>query len=544
MKHSTCEPAERKRRRRGGKPGQSIVEYGLTLVMIFLLAQGTARAMFQTITTTVTNLRSAFTITDDPTVTPGASPTVRLPPNPPTLTALPATPVVIAMCEIPDLVNYQYNAAVVEWQNYGFASGTLTKPGSASSTFQVGTQSLAKGNTAPCATTSMHVTPKTCPVPDLEGQVFTTARDGAWSTNGFIKANLTRPADTGETFTIGSQQYASGSSLDCEATMLVEPLLCTVPNLAGKTFNINGSGNANATWDDTFVAANLTRGAGMPDSFTVATQSLAAGSITSCEAAMEVKPALCQVPNMVGAQYLGAQTLWVNRGFSSTVAKAAYTPSDFTITAQSQTAGATLPCAGTTVTVQPNMCTVPNMVGQVVSNARNLWTTNGFTLANLGPAGLTATFKVTAQSQTAGLSVACSSAATLTAIDATPYVVIAVPTDGSSGDDDSSSAAPRVEATAYDPEVASGARGISKVVFTITRPGGTTYSITVNAGSNTKYCAFGGNCNRWQAISSIGFPAWNNSLTTGVWKIKATAYPIDSTKSPVTSPEISFTVVE
>lgn len=761
--------------------------------MIFMLAQGTGRAVYQSVVTAATTLRNSFNITDDPTATAGPSPTVRLPPAPPTLTALPPTAVVTAMCDVPDLLNYQYNAAVAEWQNYGFSAGTLSKPANASSTFPIGSQSLVAGSRVVCSGTTMSVGPKQCAVPDLRNQAFASARDGAWLTAGFRQTNLQRPADSTESFNIVSQQYASGSAIDCESTMQVEPEMCTVPYLVGRVFNINGTGSANTLWDDDFPAANLTRAAGMPDSFTIATQSLSSGSVVYCEAAMEVKPNTCTVPNLVGAQFLGAQTSWSNSGFSNALQKAANTPSDFPISTQSLPAGQQVACGGTTMTVQPNMCTVPNMVGklysvaatewkqapnnftsnlrqpatvagdftitgqltaagtvlacasevfvqpnmctvpdminktfsqagtawgasgakftgslqnpfnlsgstqiksqqysagesrlctdtmwvkpqvctvpnlagqmydsvkdngeafknacgssatlnnswgggnrrigatnpvagseivyngsataseqmcttpnlagmtftnastkwtqdqftvaltrgtgapgsgeftvstqslaagssqlcssimsvaptlcsvpnmvgQTVTNAKTLWSSAGFTLSNLGPGSLNSAHKVTAQTLTQGQSLACSSSVTLTAIDGTPVVTVNVPSNNSSASRGGNG--PRVEATAYDPEVASGARGISKVVFTFKSPSGTTYTTTVNAGSSTKYCAFGGT-----STCSRGFnPTWNTSLATGAWEITATAYPVDTTKGTVTSTVIRFTV--
>lgn len=413
--HSPHEVAKRNRARRAARRGQSIVEYGLTLVLMFMLAQGTGRAVYQTVVTTVSNVRSTLNVNDDPTPTAGPSPTVLLPPQPPTLTALPPTITVLAMCTVPDLRDLQYHAAVDEWQNYGFSAGTLTKPANKSNTFVIGTQSLTIGRSLPCRTTTMQVGPKQCTVPNLEGQIFTSARDGAWFANGFIKDNLLRPADSTDSFPIGSQQYDANTNIDCDLTMQVEPQLCVVPDLTGKAFNISGSGSAHATWNQTFTPANLTRKAGMPDSFTVANQSLNANDVVYCSTRMEVWPALCQVPNLVGSSYLGAQTLWTNRGFEQALQKAANTPADFTISNQSLTASTAdvstwLPCASTTMTVQPNMCTVPSMVGQQYSVAAAQWTQppNNFVSTLRAPSTVTGNFTITSQQVPAGTVTACT----------------------------------------------------------------------------------------------------------------------------------------
>lgn len=729
QQHSS--PPSRRRRGRGARAGQSVVEYALTIVMIFVLAQGTGRAVYRTFVGIATSLRSALNIADDPTRTPGPAPTLRVPPAPPTLTALPATATVIAMCEVPNLRDMHYNAAAAEWLNYGFRSGTLTKPSGASSIFLIGSQSLVAGNNTPCNTATMHVTPKLCQVPNLDGIVFSTARDGAWTSRGFVAANLLRPAGSNENFTIGSQAYGSGTSIDCMETMNVGPRLCAVPNLSGLVFNINGAGTANDRWDNNFIRTRLTKEAGMPDVFTVAAQSLGAGTSVDCEASMSVRPSLCTVPNLVGAQYLGAQTTWTNSGFATTLQKAANTPSNFVIASQNLSAGQQLACAGSSMSVQPNMCTVPNMVGQSYStaadnwkrspnnftsdlrrpstvtgdfiiaqqltpagtvmacsqeafvqpdmctvpnlmnksytqassawtgakftgalqnpfglsgntkienqqysagesracaepmyvkprvctvpdlvgqmyndvkdsgeafknacggsatlnndwgggnrriggttppagseivydgtatateqmcvvpnlvgmtfaNAGTRWTTDQFTTALARGSGAPASgsFTVATQSLAAGSSQRCSTAMT---VDATLFIRIVAPADGAQGDDDKTSEAPKLEAEAYNPAVASGARGIDRVVFELTSPGGTTYTITKSAAGSTQYCAFGGSCNAWTATGSL--PAWSNSLANGYWTLKATAYPVNTALGTVTA-QITFRVTD
>ena len=554
---SSREVAQRRRKRRLLRRGQSLVEYALTLALMALVAQGTMRTVYKSVATVVTNLRSSLNSADDRTPTPGPSPTVRFPPDPPTLTALPATATVLAKCTVPDLSNsvppyqnpYQYQAAVAEWINYGFSAGTLSKPSGKTTNFVVGSQSLTAGASVFC-TSTMTVDAKHCTVPYLKDQVFSAARAGAWTTSGFFTDNLVPPNKVTDTaFPIGNQQYAADSTVDCDVTMQVDPKMCKVPPLSGTTFNISGVGTAHTTWNASFIAANLTRQAGEPDTFTVGDQSLAVGNDVYCNTPMEVWRALCQVPNVVDSTYANAVTAWTNKGFTTALQKIANTPAAFTITSQSQTATTILDCNSAIMTVQPNMCTVPsNLVGLSVAAARTAWTTAGFTLGNLtlNPTTALSGWDVTTLSPlTSGTQAACATSSNTFAAQSPLNVTVTV--DRASGKISKSGQAPVISATAYNTDVPTGARGIDYVVFTISKSG-TTYTIRVNAGSGTTYCAFGGSCSIWTALTAssnparTAVPAWASALT-GTYTITATAYSTDMTNigSQVSAP-VTFTI--
>lgn len=522
--------------------GQSLVEYGLTIALMFLLAQGAGSAIYQSFVTVVQNVRNSINVSDDPAPTAGPSPTVLLPPAPPTLTALPATPTVLAMCEVPDLVTLQYTAGVATWQNYGFGAGTLTKPAGASSSFIIGEQSLAKGSTVLCSTT-MHVNLKQCQVPNLVGQTFSAARDGDWTTRGFLGARLLRPEDSSESFQIGAQQYASDSLIGCEETMLVEPQICTVPNLIGDTFDVNGSGSANTEWATQFNPANLTRMEDMPDSFTVAGQSATAGEQMGCETPMQVWPQLCRVPDLVDESYSDAQSLWTSSGFAQALQKPANAPSDFTISAQSLAASSSdqstwKACATATMTVQPTLCTVPSVTGMEVKDAKKAWDDAQFTTdLILDPTGAANNSRVTTQSLSQDTVVSCS--ASMTAGVASNKIVV-IPfgvTQGGTYRRSVPADMPRIGATAYDLDSGtSNGAGIAKVKFTIKKPNGDNLSSFPHEEGQMQYCAFGGDsipCGQWANWSSA---------PTGTYTITIEARNSSSTQ--INSITFTITVTE
>lgn len=507
------EPAPRRRARR--RRGQSVVEYALTIVMIFLLAQGPGRAILGSFVAVAQALRSGFTITDDPTPRPGPSPTVRLPPPPATLTPLPPTPTVIAMCEVPNLVGMLYGAAAAEWQNYGFSAGTLTRP-SGGTSFVVGSQSLQAGRSMPCATTNMSVGRKMCSVPLLQGQTYSAARDGAWVTSGFVRDNLLPSAGSPSDFTIGGQEYASGTSLDCAATMVVEQQRCTVPNMSNRSYS-----QAVSAWSGAGFSGALHNPFNLSGSATVFLQEHAPGEYLLCSSEMWVKPQVCTVPDMAGKLYddvSGNNEDFRNAGFTSTLAKAwgSASPTNRVIGDISPAPGNEIACAAT-VTVAEKLCTVPDMAGMLYSQATasgGPWRSAGFS-STLAKAWSTnpADRVIGSTSPAAGASVLCSSGS-VTATATQLALVVTINDVSNGGSYRRSSNGPRLGATAYDPNLGtSNGTGISQVRFTITGPGGYSYTQTDSGGS---YCAFGGSstCSRWSYWSS---------LATGDYTITATA---------------------
>lgn len=532
MQSAPREPAPRRRARR--RRGQSVVEYALTIVMIFLLAQGTGRAILDTFVGIATALRSEFTITDDPTPTPGPSPTVRLPPAPPTLTPLPPTPTVIAMCQVPNLVGMLYGAAAAEWQNYGFKPGTLTKPGG-STNFIVGSQSLLAGRSMPCDTTTMHVDRKVCQVPLLVGQTYSSARDGAWVTSGFVRDNLLRESGSPNDFTIGSQQYASGTSLDCTATMEVAKQRCIVPNLINRTYS-----QAVTDWRNAGFTSSLSNPFNISGSGKVVMQEHAPGQEMQCESSMWVKPQVCVVPDMVGQMYddvSGTNKAFKKAGFTSTLAKSwgSASPANRRIGSSNPAAGTELLCSAT-VTVSEMMCIVPNMSGMLYSQAtanNGPWKNAGFTstLAKSWGSASPSDRTIGSTTPAAGSQVACSSG-TVTANPVAQALVVQISGVTNNGSYSRSGSAPTISATAYDPNISTtNGSGIQKVVFTITGPGGFNYS---NTDTSKPYCAYGtgSTCSSWSGWSS---------RTKGEYTITATAYSSNGLPSVSTTVKIKIT---
>ena len=410
------------RTRRRARRGQSMVEYALTLALLVLVVQGTVRVLFNVVGTSLVSVRNRINTADDLTATPGPSPTIHLPPQPATLTSLPATATVIQMCTVPNLSNLQYVAAVAEWLNYGFSPGTLAQPSGKPNNMIVGSQSLvAGGSQKPCATTTMTVYAKQCTVPNLVGQIFTVARDGAWTTNEFFAENLTAPNNADLTLPISSQQYATNSKIDCDQTMSVTlvpptPTLCRVPNLAGNTIAA-----ANSAW----TTAKFTSALGDPLSLTgttinIATQEYVANTQQLCSTPMWVKPLTCVVPDLNGKMYNAAKA---NSGAFQSICSVATldkawgnnTPTDRVI-------GSTGPVAGTeiindsTVKVMASemQCTVPNMSGQLYSAViatGGAWRNAKFTFDPTLGTGLTTSGVIGTTNPVAGSSVACSSGA-------------------------------------------------------------------------------------------------------------------------------------
>ena len=412
------------RTRRRARRGQSMVEYALTLALLVLVVQGTVRVLFNVVGTSLVSVRNRINTADDLTATPGPSPTIHLPPQPATLTSLPATATVIQMCTVPNLSNLQYVAAVAEWLNYGFSPGTLAQPSGKPNNMIVGSQSLvAGGSQKPCATTTMTVYAKQCTVPNLVGQIFTVARDGAWTTNEFFAENLSAPNNADLTLPIGSQQYAANSKIDCDQTMSVTlvpptPTLCTVPDLSGKTIS-----SANSAW----TTARFTSALNNPFNITgtsikVATQELVANTLQPCSTPMWVKPLTCVVPDLSGDLYTAATA---NGGsFKSVCSAATLSKAWGTTTPADRVIGSTGPVAGTEiindssiiVTANEMQCTVPNMSGQLYSAATangGAWKNAQFTFTLSKAWGTTAPTDrvIGTTSPAAGSSVACSSGA-------------------------------------------------------------------------------------------------------------------------------------
>ena len=410
------------RTRRRARRGQSMVEYALTLALLVLVVQGTVRVLFNVVGTSLVSVRNRINTADDLTATPGPSPTIHLPPQPATLTSLPATATVIQMCTVPNLSNLQYVAAVAEWLNYGFSPGTLAQPSGKPNNMIVGSQSLvAGGSQKPCATTTMTVYAKQCTVPNLVGQIFTVARDGDWVGNEFFAENLSAPNNADLTLPIGSQQYAVNSKIDCDQTMSVTlvpptPTLCTVPNMAG-----NSISQANTLWTTARFTGALNNPLNITgSSIKVATQEQVAGTLQPCSISMWVRPLTCVVPDLSGDLYSVAIA---NGGSFKGVCSAATlskawgnnNPADRVI-------GSTGPVAGTeiindsTVTVTANemQCTVPNMSGQLYSAATaagGAWRSAQFSSTLSKAWGVTAPADrvIGTTSPAAGSSVACSS---------------------------------------------------------------------------------------------------------------------------------------
>ena len=235
---------------------------------------------------------------------------------------------------------------------------------------------------------------------------------------------------------------------------------------------------------------------------------------------------------------------WKNALFSSTLGRA-WGATDRLIGSTNPAAGSVVACSSATVTASEKQCTVPSMVNQLVGTAQTTWTTAGFTVGNLTYGTALSGWKVTAQTPTSGAA-ACSTSGTLTAVSPLNVTVTVSP---SSGHKNTPGDAPTISATAFNTDVPTGARGIDYVVFTISKSG-TTYTIRVNAGSGTTYCAFGGSCSIWTALTAssnparTAVPAWASALT-GAYTITATAYSTDMTNigSQVSAP-VTFTILQ
>jgi beta-lactam-binding protein with PASTA domain len=428
-------PSSRSPKRPGAqrRRGQSIVEYALTLALLFLLTRGTIGTVFNSFVSVVETVRSGIEGTD--TIANGhggqgqgqgqgqATPTPRLPPPPATPTALPAQPTVERQCSVPNLIGIDYTSARdILWQREGFTAGNLTKPNGSKSTFIIGQQSLAAGTLVTC-TSTMHVEVKICTVPSMVNKTWGEAQT-AWSAAGFLASALQRPEGSSTTFTVGAQSMNSGAKSDgCDSDVMLTPKQCLVPNLANKSFDGSPLSQAHNAWMNAgFSAGRLSAAAGSPSSFTVGFQSLAANTQTDCEAAMEAAPNMCQVPSMVGLSSSAAQSAWTGNNFTAgNLTRPAGVPGtlEFSVISQSVAAGTTLPCATSQVEISPAMCTVPNMTGLAMSTsggsaAQSIWTVSGFAGTNLKwPAGAPSSFSVVNQSVAAGTSIACAQEVTV-----------------------------------------------------------------------------------------------------------------------------------
>lgn len=407
--------------------GQSIVEYALTVALIFIVARGTLTSIFEGFVSIVETVRNGIEGDNNAALPPGsgpppATPTPRLPPAAPTLTPLPnsgpsSDP---RLCYVPNLVGISFeNARDIVWAREGFSTANLTKPNGTNNRMVIGQQSIAAGSMVDCST-SMLVQTKTCTVPNMVNQRWNDAYT-AWTGAGFMGADLTNPQGSSTTFIVGTQSVAAGTVVNgCDRDVLLTPKQCMVPNLVGLTFNISQSSNAHSAWSTVgFSAAQLRTSESTLSTFTVGYQSRTAATWADCEATMNVEPRICTVPNMVGMNYSAALASWSGNNF---VAANLIRPAgvaaglDFTITEQNVAANTQADCTATQVVVSPPMCTMPSLVGLTMntsgsSAAMSAWTNAGFTGANLNwPAGVPSSFSVVSQSVAAGQRIACAQA--------------------------------------------------------------------------------------------------------------------------------------
>lgn len=424
-------PRPPRRRPRRALRGQSIVEYALTVALIFIVARGTLSSVFEGFVAIVETVRSGIEGNDTAALTPGsgsppATPTPRLPPAAPTLTPLPGsgaggeTP---RECYVPNLVGISFeNARDIVWAREGFSAGNLTKPNGTNNRMVIGQQSIAAGSMVDCSS-SMHVQTRVCTMPNMVNQRWSDAYT-AWTGAGFMGASLTRPEGSSTTFIVGAQSVAAATAVDgCDMDVLLTPKQCMVPNLVGLSFNINQSSNAHSAWSTIgFSAAQLRAAEGTDSVFVVGAQSRTAGTQADCEAEMVVQPNICTVPNMVGMSYSAARASWSGNNFlaANLIRPASIaTELDFVITEQNVAANTQADCAAAQVVVTPPMCTMPSLVGLTMntsgaSTAMSAWTNAGFTGANLNwPAGVPNSFSVVNQSVAAGERIACAQAATV-----------------------------------------------------------------------------------------------------------------------------------
>lgn len=426
-------PSSRSPKRPGAqrRRGQSIVEYALTLALLFLLARGTIGTVFNSFASVVETVRSGIEGTDTIANSPSgqgqgqgqATPTPRLPPPPATPTALPAQPTVERQCSVPNLIGIDYTSARdILWQREGFTAGNLTKPNGSKSTFIIGQQSRAAGTLVTCSST-MHVEVKICTVPSMLNKTWSEAQT-AWNAAGFLASALQRPEGSSTTFIVGAQSMNSGAKSDgCDSDVMLTPKQCMVPNLINKNFDGSPLSQAHNAWMSAgFSAGRLSATSGSASSFIVGFQSLTPNTQADCEAAMEAAPNMCQVPSMVGLSSSAARDLWTNNNFTTgNLSRPAGVLGtlEFSVISQSVAAGTTLPCATAQVEISPAMCTVPSMSGLAMSTgggsaAQSAWTGAGFAGANLKwPTGAPSSFSVVNQSVAAGTSIACAQEVTV-----------------------------------------------------------------------------------------------------------------------------------
>jgi hypothetical protein len=306
-------------------------------------------------------------------------------------------------------------------------------------------------------------------------------------------------------------------------------------------------------WKNALFTSTLSKawGSSNPTDRVIGTTTPAAGSQVACSSGtVTANEKSCTVPNLRNMSFSAASTKWTQDGFSSTLGRGAAAPAtgEFTVDTQTLTAGTGQICSSA-MTVQPTVCTVPNMVNQGVGAAQTLWTTAGFTVGNLiiNPSNAPSGWKVTAQTLTSGSSLACATSISTLTAQTTLYVTMRAPSNNSSGDNDlaASSAAAPIKAEAYDTAVATGNRGIDRVVFTITpESGGPAQTVQVSS-SSTFYCGYGPANPGSGTSCTRGFtPTWNASLTPGWYQITATAYSTDPNKGSLTSAVIRFQVVD
>jgi beta-lactam-binding protein with PASTA domain len=495
--------------------GQSLVEYALTLALIFLLARGTLASVFESFVDVVETVRSGFAGDESAALTPGQpTPLPRLPPQPPTLTALPnqappaggtqPQPGADGLCTVPNLLGLSYNSAGGVWQVAGFsASLTRTQSGN----FTVGQQSLTSGSRVACDS-AMSVDSRTCTVPSMVNQSWSDAVS-LWTAAGFEASWVMRPVGSNTTFIVESQSVPAGTTSNgCSQTVLLTPKQCPVPNLVGLAFNINQSSAAHSTWAGSgFSAALLSSPNTSPDEFVVGQQSRTANTQLDCEAAMVVQPGgLCTVPNLTGMKFEDAQSAWQQSGttrFTSTLdSLSSQDPKNKNSIIQSQqySAGTTLACS-----------TV-------------MWVSEKAALAATATPTPTAT---ATRTPTATATRTPTANTTVTPTSTPQPLYLAITTPGANGAVITSLNDLGIQAEAWSPSVGTtDGAGIDRIVFTISGPGGYNHSQTER---EKAYCAFTGNA----PCSKPTTDQWN-AMPFGSYTITAVATALDGRTATAT----------
>ncbi len=191
----------------------------------------------------------------------------------------------------------------------------------------------------------------------------------------------------------------------------------------------------------TMVTPILTPLLGNPLQLTSTATSLVVNEAPDPDAPVESLPPYvdCTVPDFDGEKFKDALDLWRNARFTGSVIDSPSMSGSTRIGWQSIPAGSLLadcvrditvsedppapaptatpdPGATPIPTPEPGQCTVPDLVGKKLGDARGLWTAAGFTGALTG-GGTNENKRVTDQSQTAETSRSCSSGITVSTED-------------------------------------------------------------------------------------------------------------------------------